>query len=92
MNIVLVEHGDSKPYAFYVPDELLTLVHKDTGVLCKTKHGQGMAQRPQVLSAVMGQRTLPCPLGPHIPLKPIVKVRPPGTCRGAEDSERLCLR
>ena len=82
MNIVLVEHGDSKPYAFYVPDELLTLVHKDTGVLCKTKHGLRYGTATTGVICGDGAKDVAMSVGAYIPLKPIVGIDHPELAEG----------
>lgn len=82
MNIVLVRHGDSKQYAFYVPDELLGLVHRNMGVLCKTRHGLSYGTTDTGVISGDGARDIAMSVGAYIPLKPIVGIDHPALAEG----------
>ena len=77
MNIVLVRHGDSKQYAFYVPEELLGLVHKGMGVLCKTKYGPKYGTTETGVISGDGARDIALSCGARIPLMPIIGIEHP---------------
>ena len=72
MNNVLVKHNDSKPFAFYVPDEMLGLIKKGQGVLCKTI--RGLTYGETITGVISGDGAMDIALshGAYIPLKPIV--------------------
>lgn len=82
MNIVLVEHGDSKQYAFYVPDEFIGLVEKGIGVLCKTKNGLTYGTTTTGVITGDGAWDIAEAHGAYIPLKPIVGIDHPALAEG----------
>lgn len=82
MNIVLVKHGDSKPFAFYVPEEMIGLIRKNQGVLCKTKHGLRYGTATTGVICGDGAKDVAMSVGAYIPLKPIVGIDHPALAEG----------
>lgn len=86
MNIVLVKHGDSKQYAFYVPDELIPFVKKDQGVLCQTMRGLAYGTTTTGVITGDGAKDIAIANGAYIPLKPIVAFEHPMLAKAPEIS------
>lgn len=87
MNIVLVKHNDQpKQFAFYVPDELISFVKKDQGVLCQTMRGLAYGTTTTGVITGDGAKDIAIANGAYIPLKPIVAFEHPMLAKAPEIS------
>ena len=72
MNIVYVNHGTGKDYAFYVPDEMAKYIKKNDVVVVETMHGisTGICKT----GVICGEGALDKAIqdGAYMPIKPVI--------------------
>jgi hypothetical protein len=93
MNIVYVNHGAGKDFAFRVPDEMVKHIHKGDIVVCETMYGVkvGICQT----GVITGDGALDKAIsdGAYQPLKPIIgKLYPELKPVIVEDIRRLIMK